>query len=668
MTAVHEDRAETGEISLGRRVVHSLVLPTDEDPDTLPLYVDYTMARPEPELTPQQEIEALKKPKSPTIVAFSDPHVEYTGRHSLKLEDGSKISFATYFNAFPASYWRHWTDVQEVHLAVELSEPASVVVYKSNARGDTQRVEMVQADAGVTEVSLPLSTFGDGGWYWFDLHATAGDVELLDALWTVDADKAHRHGTATVAITTFNRPDYCNKLLATLGAADSLENVVDRVLVMDQGTQKVADDPAFATSSKLLGDRLRIVRQGNLGGSGGFSRGMHETVKAGESDYVLLLDDDIASEPEGIRRAVAFADFCRTPTIVGGHMFSMYAKSQLHAFAERVNLYKLFWGEVPGTETNHDFAAAPLRATRWLHKRWDGDYNGWWMCLIPVEVIERTGLSLPVFIKWDDAEFSLRARAHGYPTVSLPGAAVWHVPWTDKDDAIDWQAYYHQRNRWLVALLHSPYKRGGSLPEQSFAGDVKHLLTLQYSAVELRLKALEDLLSGPEHLHGTLATTLGEVRAMRVEHADAKVSKEPGAFPAPRRARPPKKGEAPTRPSNIVKFGASALTGALRQLRPVREQAIEVPEERVAAAAARWWRLSHLDSAVVTSADGAGASMYIRDPKVFRSYLMRSMRLHQQLSTRWPKLRDQYRHELAAFTDHEAWAATFEASTSGDDD
>jgi len=93
-----------------------------------------------------------------------------------------------------------------------------------------------------------------------------------------------------------------------------------------------------------------------------------------------------------------------------------------------------------------------------------------------------------------------------------------------------------------------------------------------------------------------------------------------------------------------------------------------VPEERVAAAAARWWRLSHLDSAVVTSADGAGASMYIRDPKVFRSYLMRSMRLHQQLSTRWPKLRDQYRHELAAFTDHEAWAATFEASTSGDDD
>jgi len=27
------------------------------------------------------------------------------------------------------------------------------------------------------------------------------------------------------------------------------------------------------------------------------------------------------------------------------------------------------------------------------------DYNGWWMTLIPVEVIREIGLSLPLFIK-----------------------------------------------------------------------------------------------------------------------------------------------------------------------------------------------------------------------------------------------------------------------------
>jgi len=31
----------------------------------------------------------------------------------------------------------------------------------------------------------------------------------------------------------------------------------------------------------------------------------------------------------------------------------------------------------------------------------------------------------------------MRAKAAGFPTVTFPGAAVWHVPWTDKNDAVD---------------------------------------------------------------------------------------------------------------------------------------------------------------------------------------------------------------------------------------
>lgn len=43
--------------------------------------------------------------------------------------------------------------------------------------------------------------------------------------------------------------------------------------------------------------------------------------------------------------------------------------------------------------------------------------------------------------------YGLRARAAGSPTVSMRGVAVWHMAWSDKDDAIDWQAYFHLRNR-----------------------------------------------------------------------------------------------------------------------------------------------------------------------------------------------------------------------------
>ena len=67
-----------------------------------------------------------------------------------------------------------------------------------------------------------------------------------------------------------------------------------------------------------------------------------------------------------------------------------------------------------------------------MHRRIDVDFNGWWMCLIPTSVVREIGLSLPVFITMGRREYGIRARRHGYPTVTLPGAAVWHMPWTEE--------------------------------------------------------------------------------------------------------------------------------------------------------------------------------------------------------------------------------------------
>ena len=142
---------------------------------------------------------------------------------------------------------------------------------------------------------------------------------------------------------------------------------------------------------------------------------MDEATIKGDADYVLLLDDDVVCEPEGILRAVTFADLAKSPTLVGGHMFSLYDRSVMHTFGERVARWRWFWGPAPGTKHAHNFARKPLRSTKWLHRRIDVDYNGWWMCLIPTRVIREIGLSLPMFIKWDDAEFGLRAGAASRP-------------------------------------------------------------------------------------------------------------------------------------------------------------------------------------------------------------------------------------------------------------
>ncbi|MBW3630732.1 MAG: hypothetical protein KY464_15750, partial [Gemmatimonadetes bacterium] len=133
-----------------------------------------------------------------------------------------RISFGSYFNAFPASYWRRYTIVTDVTLTLTVEGPgATVVVYRSMANGRSQRVETVTTgeDSSSTFVfDLPLKPFVDGGWYWYDVVAGDSDVVVRSAQWTaqVPEDRA-QHGTVDVCITTMNRPDFVAKLLGQLG-------------------------------------------------------------------------------------------------------------------------------------------------------------------------------------------------------------------------------------------------------------------------------------------------------------------------------------------------------------------------------------------------------------------------------------------------------------------
>src|SRR5260370_7977584 len=54
-------------------------------------------------------------------------------RTTLEIGAESEVSFATYFNAFPASYWRRWSTIESVVLRVELTGRARVDAYRSNA-------------------------------------------------------------------------------------------------------------------------------------------------------------------------------------------------------------------------------------------------------------------------------------------------------------------------------------------------------------------------------------------------------------------------------------------------------------------------------------------------------------------------------------------------------
>ena len=661
----------TGVSGTVRRVLQRFVLPVDRDLDVIPLYVDTEPAMLDADRTTIGTSRAAKNLNRAAIrqavSAGSELHPDaILDRHRLRVDQGKRVSLGTYFNGFAASYWRRWTVVDRVTLAVVVrGSGATVTVYRSMANGRSQRVDAAttdSSDAQTFEFDLTMTPFADGGWYWFDVVAGDEDAIIEEASWVADVplDRAET-GTLTIGITTMNRPDFCAKLLAQIGEDAAVNRLLDEVVVAEQGTQKLADDPGFPKAEASLAGKLRVIEQDNLGGSGGYARAQLETLRAGRSTYMMCMDDDVVCEPESILRAVTFGDLARRPTIVGGHMFSMFSKARLHSFGEVVNRYRFWWMSPLTVQNDWDFGARNLRSTRWLHRRIDVDFNGWFMCLIPTQVLREVGLSLPLFIKWDDSEFGVRASEHGFPTVTLPGAAVWHVPWTDKNDALDWQSYFHQRNRFVAALLHSPYPHGGRMIRESFNHQIKHLLAMQYSTVELRHLALEDAFAGPGQLHADLPRKLEQIREVRSRFADSDLHADPDAFPPVKRVKPRKRADAselPGRASQLV----SAVTGTLRQFRAARALSREFPEASVPAMDAHWYRLATLDSAVVSMPDGTSAAFYQRDPDRFKDLLRRTVEIHERLYREWPQLAQTYRDQLDQITSPEAWEATFAAS------
>ncbi|MCA1008907.1 glycosyltransferase [Rhodococcus hoagii] len=578
-----------------------------------------------------------------------------TSRTSLSIGAESEVSFCSYFNAFPASYWRRWTVLESVLLRLELTGHCRVDVYRSKADGSRIHVEGKEFREGTLEFTVDLGPFEDGGWIWFDI-TTDTEVELRSAGWYAPGD-APGEGRVAVGIPTFNRPTDAVKALAALASDPLVLDVIDAVIMPDQGTRKVRDEPGFAEAAAILGDRLAIHDQGNLGGSGGYSRIMYEALKTTDSPYILFMDDDIEIEPDSILRALAMSRFAKNPMLVGGQMLNLQERSHLHTMGEVIDRSVTMWAGAPNAEYDHDFSQYPLsdrENSKNLHRRIDVDGNGWWMCMIPRVCAEEIGLPMPLFIKWDDWEYALRAHRAGYPTATVPGIAIWHMAWSDKDDAIDWQAYFHLRNRLVVAALHMPDNITG-LVRHTVKATVKHLVCLEYSTVAIQNLAIQDFLAGPEHVADLLPTALGNVHALRKQYPDAVVLPSSTSLPLPSGAGVGAVGEPKGALAKIVRLGKGLVHGA----KAVDPRHLEQPQLNVPTLDARWYLLSQVDGVTVTTADGRGVVYRKRDPKVAARLFKEALRLRRELAERFPELAREYRAAAPDLTSKERWERVF---------
>jgi galactofuranosylgalactofuranosylrhamnosyl-N-acetylglucosaminyl-diphospho-decaprenol beta-1,5/1,6-galactofuranosyltransferase len=413
--------------------------------------------------------------------------------------------------------------------------------------------------------------------------------------------------------------------------AEGSHDFIERIFIIDQGTMRVREHAGFAPLVDRHGSRIQIIEQGNFGGAGGFTRAIMEARRQGGASHMLLMDDDAELEIEAVRRSVMFHAISLDAVAVGGQMLNAYRPNEL---VESGGIYNR--------------QSIRIEPTAWRREEVNGtgvtfvDYNAWWFFTFPLNVIDRAGLPLPMFIRGDDIEFGLRLKENGIQTVTLPGAAVWHEPFYTKVGG--WTGYYDLRNLLILAMLHG--RAGRLAPSLMIVQWVfGRLVRFDYYSAWLFEQAAREFLAGPETVVADAPGTRQRITAAAKRLQGRQSSRSEEVHPRARKYPAPR---------SKVGWAARISRFILRNLILPSPRAETLPRYSLPADA-NWWDIVRHDVIVLDDPNQTYLEVRRRDRNSFLSIGAAALGHAVRLFLAYPDIRKRYRDAVPYWSDEQFW-------------
>lgn len=424
------------------------------------------------------------------------PRLSLSGNHVIKLDPGNILSTDTFFGAFYRAYWEAYTEVDDLAVVVDLEGVALVRVFEDAGQGVVVLTEVRLRSATLQRFLIDIQPS--------DLRPMPGETKVRPSRLFVEiqAERAtevraidfmsstapKRRATLSIGLCTFNQETYFARTLGLVARLGASSDAIGTVHVVNQG----APFKSEAIRNLLDAPKIQLTLQRNLGGCGGFTRSLAEELKAqSPASHHLMMDDDIVLDERMILRALRFLDYADTEIALGAGMLDSFRPNIMYeagAFLRPDNTIVPYCHNVDLSDPGQLWQFnTPVKT----------DYNAWWFCILPVERARALALPAPIFIRGDDFEYGQRLARDGVPTITLPGIGVWHEPFYAKPTG--WQNYYDLRNRLIFGATYGDTVRQLSLAHVTGL-ITSAILTHNYMAAELRMKAVSDFLKGPKKL------------------------------------------------------------------------------------------------------------------------------------------------------------------------
>lgn len=365
----------------------------------------------------------------------------------LLVPQGGMIRTDTYMNAFDVGAWKTYTTVSELTFCLKLKgngiiksfwereKEGPVCIYEECIKGNVY---------SSSKRTIPIPGFEDmkDGILYMEFRAETDSA--IEAWYETDS-MAENPIRLSLVICTYKRPGDLERIISAIAGKSGAQETED----MEDWLHTIIIDNASEITD-TYGNGISVYHNPNTGGSGGFSRGIRETVRnmqTFEATHVIFMDDDAVVQMESLYRLRALLSFVRPQyekEVVAGRMFRMDQPWVQYTASEIWN-----GGEIRHIGWNQDMRD---RQHIWeMNANEGGEYGGWWFACFPIE-FARNNSPLPFFLHCDDVEYGLR---HGGTPIILNGIQVWHETYEYRQNPV--MAYYDYRNSLVVNEL---YNRG----------------------------------------------------------------------------------------------------------------------------------------------------------------------------------------------------------------
>ena len=432
------------------------------------------------------------------------------------LVKGAELSFDTSFGVFAAGRWKRLTSVDCLSVTVHASGSGRIelVGVRSVVRGLSLQERIVAStgisSSGKTTLEVPDFAKTSIGTYFIRVSAEQSDVVVSGGQWTTTTT-APREVRLSLSITTFNRQDYVKPTVAkVLQLVENVDSLRDRMRIL------VVDNARNINFDTAPNAPITVVQNPNLGGAGGFARGIIHLRDEGWSTHVLLMDDDITLEPEALVRTFALFTFARDANLcIHGAMLSEEQAWMQFEAGSKYRWRSLYPLRAIGRED--DLRERKL-ALRDAHEK-KFAYTAWWYTAFPISITRDN--PLPVFVRGDDVAFGLMHT--GKHSVTMNGVIVWHADFGLKNNPSS--LFYEKRNFAIVDTLVFANHHWWHLARRFIALSFRNLFSMRYASVEYMIRGVRAYLAGPEALMATDHSALhDELRKVTEE--------KPGPLPA----------------------------------------------------------------------------------------------------------------------------------------